>query len=440
MASNSKNIAELLNGDTTLTATDIANDAVTADKIATGAVIADGLGAGSVTATALGAGSVTATKLGASAVTTAKINAGAVTTAKITGNLGRRNMIRNGDMQIWQRGTPVTGTSEVTADGWSAYSTDSGVGNYGVVVTRQETSPLGEYGYYAQVAQSGTQTGINYLTFGQRIESTITKSQLTSGDKVTFSCYIRRKQNAASNLTVHVRYPSGGVDTYQSGGTLLSAYDTAIAAPYQVSFNSLALNTWVRITATFDATSAMANRGCAVFLENGGADLGVSNTNALYDTTGWQLEKGDTATAYEHLTYAEELAACQRYFFNPNYNLGGSRNDYACNYSISTGNNGWVTWIVPFHVPMRASSTFSHSLTNAKFLGAGAPANGADTWSFYVQNQGYVGRAGNNNMSTLSGGGKYQGVVGTYYVSPTGTTCSHILIGNGCKFQFKAEL
>ena len=34
MASNSKNIAELLNGDTTLTATDIANDAVTADKIA----------------------------------------------------------------------------------------------------------------------------------------------------------------------------------------------------------------------------------------------------------------------------------------------------------------------------------------------------------------------------------------------------------------------
>tara|TARA_R110002153_G_scaffold263729_1_gene425194 strand:- start:444 stop:1478 length:1035 start_codon:yes stop_codon:yes gene_type:complete len=34
MASNSKNIAELLNGDVTVTATDIANDAVTADKLA----------------------------------------------------------------------------------------------------------------------------------------------------------------------------------------------------------------------------------------------------------------------------------------------------------------------------------------------------------------------------------------------------------------------
>ena len=126
-------------------------------------------------------------------------------------------MIRNGDMQIWQRGTTVAGSSSVTADGWYAYSTDSGVGNYDVTVTRQETSPLGEYGYYAQLAQAGTQTGINYLTFGQRIESTITKSQLSTGDKVTFSCYIRRKQNAAGNLTLQVRYPSGGVDTYQSG-------------------------------------------------------------------------------------------------------------------------------------------------------------------------------------------------------------------------------
>ena len=35
--------------------------------------------------------------------------------------------------------------------------------------------------------------------------------------------------------------------------------------------------------------------------------MGVSNTNPLYDTTGWQLEKGETATAYEHLSYSEEL-------------------------------------------------------------------------------------------------------------------------------------
>ena len=89
---------------------------------------------------------------------------------------------------------------------------------------------------------------------------------------------------------------------------------------------------------------------------------------------------------------------------------------------------------------MRASSTFSHSLTNAKTVGSAAPGNGVDGWSFYVQNQGYVGIAGNGNMSTLSGGGKYQGVVGTYYVSPSATTCSHIMVGNGCTFQFNAEL
>ena len=81
MASNSKNIAEFLNGDTTITATDIANDAVTADKIATGAVVADGLAT--------------------DAVTTAKILDGAVTAAKINSavalggpSLGTNSVIR----------------------------------------------------------------------------------------------------------------------------------------------------------------------------------------------------------------------------------------------------------------------------------------------------------------------------------------------------------
>jgi hypothetical protein len=48
--SNSKNIAEFLNGDTTITATDIANNAVTADKIATDSVTVNKILDGAVTA------------------------------------------------------------------------------------------------------------------------------------------------------------------------------------------------------------------------------------------------------------------------------------------------------------------------------------------------------------------------------------------------------
>jgi hypothetical protein len=165
-----------------------------------------------------------------------------------------------------------------------------------------------------------------------------------------------------------------------------------------------------------------------------------SSTSNTFNITGFQFETGSVATDFEHRLIGEELAACQRYFNTPQYNLGTSYNQYACNYLVSTGNNGWITWIVPFPVTMRASATFSHSITNAKTVGSAAPGNGVDGWSFYVQNQGYVGIAGNGNMSTFAGGGKYKGLVGSYYVTPSSTSCSHIMVGNGCTFQFNAEL
>jgi hypothetical protein len=39
-----------------------------------------------------------------------------------------------------------------------------------------------------------------------------------------------------------------------------------------------------------------------------------STSNEIY-FTGFQLEVGDTATPFEHRSYGEELAACQRYFY-----------------------------------------------------------------------------------------------------------------------------
>ena len=79
MATNAKNLAELLNTDTTVKVGDIED------------------------------GSVTTAKLAASAVTTAKVADNAVTSAKLyASNVGRRNMIINGDMRIAQRGTSGT--------------------------------------------------------------------------------------------------------------------------------------------------------------------------------------------------------------------------------------------------------------------------------------------------------------------------------------------
>ena len=71
-------------------------------------------------------GAVTTTKIAADAITNAKIADDAITNAKIaddavqtenvasTVNLGRRNIIINGAMQVAQRGTSATGLGEGT--------------------------------------------------------------------------------------------------------------------------------------------------------------------------------------------------------------------------------------------------------------------------------------------------------------------------------------
>ena len=155
MASNAKTIAELLNGDVTVTATDIANDAVTADKIATGAVVADGLGAGAVTATKLGAGAVTNAKLAGSitsdkisSVSGASLIANTIAVNTVSGNVivantvsnsafatgtienymrantldfGMRNRIINGAMRIDQRNAGASATpsnGQYSLDRW----------------------------------------------------------------------------------------------------------------------------------------------------------------------------------------------------------------------------------------------------------------------------------------------------------------------------------
>jgi hypothetical protein len=40
----------------------------------------------------------------------------------------------------------------------------------------------------------------------------------------------------------------------------------------------------------------------------------LSSTDNEFFLTGWQVEVGDTATPFEHRSYGEELARCQRYY------------------------------------------------------------------------------------------------------------------------------
>ena len=93
MASNAKNLAELLNTDSTVAVGDIADGSVSTAKLADDAV----------TSAKLGASAVDATALASNAVATAKIADGAVTQAKTTGVGKGKNVLINGNFDVWKR-------------------------------------------------------------------------------------------------------------------------------------------------------------------------------------------------------------------------------------------------------------------------------------------------------------------------------------------------
>ena len=107
MASNAKNIAELLNNQSTIATADIADDAITTAKISNDAVGADQLADNSVVTANITSG----------AISTAKVADGAITAVKTTGVGKSRNLIVNGAMQVSQRTISETG---VNSDRYSA--------------------------------------------------------------------------------------------------------------------------------------------------------------------------------------------------------------------------------------------------------------------------------------------------------------------------------
>lgn len=326
MASNAKTIAELLNGDVTVTATDIADDAVTAAKIATGAVVADGLGAGAVTATKLGAGSVTNAKLGAGAVTTAKI--------ANTVNLGRRNLIINGDFQVNTRGngSGVGSAGYIGVDRWRGYiSTSSTITFTQTAFAHGQSDVDKDLRHYLRFDWLGTgnpQTKI----LSQHIENV----QKGNGQKVTVSFWGRTEQADDCTIQLHQHFGTGG-----------SAGVDHISPTIDLT------TSWQYFTHTFDLTSTSgktigANNSLRLEFVFGPATL-----NSYFDVTGVQVEVGDTATAFEHRSYAEEKHACARYYVH----VGTG---HFAGYQNGVDN---AVCTIPLVTPLRANPTITVSGT-----------------------------------------------------------------------------
>ena len=212
------------------------------------------------------------------------------------GALSNRNLIINGNFTIWQRGTSFS-SSEYGADRWS-YNTSGGAG----VHSRQTFtgSDIDTFGtqYFHRPAVS---TGAN----NQGTITLLEDLPRFAGKTVTLSFYAKGTNPAGGHLTTLIggETGSGGSGDWEVGGT-----------------NEIVLSSsWQKFTVTMTLPSMNGKTlgtGSYLFICPARQPNDDNTTNAwTIDMSQVQLELGDTATPFEHRSYGDELAKCQRYYY-----------------------------------------------------------------------------------------------------------------------------
>ena len=245
-------------------------------------------------------------KLATLAIDTAELADDAVTVAKMNDSayLANRNMIINGDFNVWQRATSSTagGYGYETADRWY-FGGDSGAGKQ---TTRQSGTPQEGFQYHMKVDANGIPAS-NYVGVEQAIE-TSTVVPLRS-QTITVSVYARKGASAQADNTYQLRLA-------QSNST--DARSTLNFGTGLTNTTMSLTTSFVRYSATVTVASDAVGISCSLVLTAGSS---TATANDYIEITGVQLEIGDTATPFEHKTYGQELQDCQRYY-EKSYNQG----------------------------------------------------------------------------------------------------------------------
>jgi len=261
-----------------------------------------------------------------------------------TGALSHRNLIINGAMQVAQRGTSEIGTSNYLLDRWKKQSAT----NANVTFSQDTADTPDGFRYAFKALATGSSA---FIQLGQPIE--FKNMAHAVGKTVTLSYW------AKTNLSFYSRIRSR-TDT-EDGVTIFSANTLSV-------ITESASTDWKLFTHTFtipSATLAMSVDFSAGALVSGD----------YFHITGVQLEVGSVATPFEHRSYGEELAKCQRYYevIRQNQQFGGDGYN-TINTATSNGSYIYTSWL--FKVTKRTKPSVGIG-NSAKFraFGNGSTAN-----------------------------------------------------------------
>ena len=294
------------------------------------------------------------------------------------GALSNRNLIINSAMQVAQRGISFTGTNAYTLDRWFVDNTVDGGG--------QVADAPDDFEYSLKINPS---SGNAALRQAIELPAAGKGGLFRSGQTFTLSFWLK-SDNAGENINIFIASASG-----VTGTTTTHVNDASTGLTTSTS--------WTKYTYTYTQSSNV-----------GGSDTCynivpyVSSPSGAIYITGVQLEVGDTATPFEHRSYGDELARCERYY-QLSGGVGRTNSATSCDiYSV-------------FKTPMRATPTSSiNNGTNSIAQLGRAQVNINSIVLTFMQTQYSMG----NVVTTAD----------------TGMTANIVAVTYGTAFAFDAEL
>ena len=285
---------------------------------------------------------------------------------------GRRNIVYNGAMNVAQRSASETGlgasSAYATLDRWNI-NTGSSAGRF--TMTQTADGPAG-FANCLKLDCTTADTSIaagEYLSIKQSFEGQDLQQLhkgIATAKQVTVSFYV--KANAVFTFGVEL----ADIDNQRQ---ITKLFDTTTGwVRHEVTYaadvddgsspfdddngKSLDLNFWLHAGSTYAggtlntaawADTTNANRAA-------GIDSFYSSTDNNFFITGVQMELGDTATAFEHRSYGEELALCQRYFTDSDGDLYTGLSGFGLSSAAGAFRDAGY-----FPTPMRANPTMAYT-------------------------------------------------------------------------------
>jgi hypothetical protein len=241
--------------------------------------------------------------------------------AALLATFPHRNIIINGAMQVAQRGTSFTSTGDFPVD---RFYIGYGVTGGTFTVSQDTASPsdfTNSIKYLTGTAASAGSAEQAFIGYTFEGYSTSHLNFGTSDAKnITLSFWVRSSVtgtycvafiNNAFNRSYIAEYSISSANTWEYK-TITVSGDTSGTWPSAVNTRSMSMRFDLGSGSNFNTTAGAWQSGS--YRNTSSQTNLVNNASATWFLTGVQLEVGDTATPFEHRSYGDELARCQRYY------------------------------------------------------------------------------------------------------------------------------